>query len=149
MSSSRSTTLQRIDLPTACPHRTAEITGRDPFRLGVRARGLATTAAAAAASTRPRRPRIRWKDYYYSTCSESFDPDRPRIGVDPHGKLVLRETAAAPLAASAATSTGSNNDNNNNNNNNKTNTSIIVRIAHEVELGPIYLDWLAKALRSD
>ena len=87
-----------------------------------------------------RRPTIRWKDYSTSSSSNEI------LKVDSHGRLVVHVAAAAATATAAATTTSSIPTNDDIFSDVENADGITIRVAHEVELGPAYLDWLTNSL---
>ena len=100
-----------------------------------------------------RRPRILWKDY--STSGSSPTKKNGNIVVDSDGRLILQVNADGTTEANSigmtelssptipTTSKGCTTQHDD-----KSPGGIIVRVAHEVELGPVYMDWLTRSLLS-
>jgi len=102
-----------------------------------------------------RRPKIVWKDY--STARGNINGNHELLVVDADGRLMLDkevhdsegETVSNSLrtalhspstnAQTSGATTYRNEDNS---------SGITIRIAHEVELGPVYMDWLSTSLLS-
>jgi len=122
----------------------------DPICIYVRDRvcnsGLNWTAddSSTNLTSSRRRPRIRWKEYSTNTISGG---NRTVFTVDAHGRLVLHAnsdenanantTTTAAAAATTPSTTPVEDDNLD---------GTTIRVAQEVELGAVYLDWLAESL---
>jgi hypothetical protein len=100
-----------------------------------------------------RRPKIVWKDY--STVRGNINGNHELLAVDADGRLMLEvhdsegekvpnslKTELHSPSTNAQTS-GETTDRNEDNS-----SGITVRIAHEVELGRVYMDWLTRSLLS-
>jgi hypothetical protein len=89
-----------------------------------------------------RRPRILWKDYY--TSSSSPTKKNEILTVDSDGRLMLHLDADKTAEANSigmkelSSPTTQHDD--------IPPGGITVRVAHEVELGPVYIDWLTRSL---
>ena len=97
-----------------------------------------------------RRPRILWKDYF--TSGSSPTKKNEILTVDSDGRLILQVNAdgtaeANPIGmAELSSPTIRTNKGCTTQHDDETPGGITVRVAHEVELGPVYMDWLTRSL---
>ena len=86
-----------------------------------------------------RKPRILWKNYCTSGTNNCNTSDHEFLSVDAKGRLIISAGNETSLFSKMGRA---------NQGNNKNQGGIIVRIAHHVDLGTIYMDWLATSLIS-
>lgn len=90
------------------------------------------------------KPRILWKNYCTSGTNNSITGDHEYLAADSKGRLIVSAGNETSLGRKELlTPTGGANQGND-----KNQGGVTVRIAHHVELGPIYMDWLATSLIS-
>ena len=101
------------------------------------ARHSSETSETSFSSSPSTQPRVTWKEYDARTWNISAT-NSDFLAVDSHGRLILCDQSTAKSTVAAA---GSEVDE-------KIESGNTVRIAHEIQLGQDYLDWLATSLKS-